>query len=413
MSDHHPAPDDRPTEGRTRGGNGTAPEPVVWKEQLAETRRRLDTVVGNLPGLAYRCRNDAGWTMEYLSDGCKALTGYEPEELIGNRSVAYGDLILPEDRAPVWEGVQAAIDGGRHFQLEYRIRRRDGEVRWVWEQGLAIAGSDADGRGTLALEGIIHDVTKRRVAEKRSRALEAQMRAAQRMETVARVAGRVAHDFNNILMVIRSCAHFLQTRLGPDDRAHKDLGTIEDAVDRGAGLVRQLMAFGRQGEQALEDVDLSGTVYGMEPMLLRVVGKDVALILDLADDMRPLRADNVQLEQVLMNLVVNARDAMPRGGELKVATMNVEVDEGSELHTQAGLKAGHYAVLAVSDTGLGMDEGTRARVFEPFFTTKPINKGTGLGLSTVWGIADESGGHVRVDSAPGKGATFRVYLPNG
>ncbi|HEU5260212.1 MAG TPA: response regulator [Gemmatimonadales bacterium] len=285
-------------------------------------------------------------------------------------------------------------------EVEATWKRRDGSLLSVQLSVRAVRNA---ARHVEYYETFVRDVTEQR-------RLQQQLVQAQKMEAVGRLAGGIAHDFNNLLTVITSYSDLLLEDLGRDDPKRDDVEQVRKAAEGAASLTRQLLAFSRQ--QVLEPrvVDLNVVVGGLRKMLQRVIGEDVEFATTLAPDLRAVRADVGQLEQVLMNLAVNARDAMPTGGKLTIETANVELDtDYTRKHHPAA--AGHFVMLAVSDTGVGMDEATKARIFEPFFTTKGPGKGTGLGLATVYGIVKQSGGFVWVYSEPGHGTSFKIYLP--
>jgi two-component system cell cycle sensor histidine kinase/response regulator CckA len=290
--------------------------------------------------------------------------------------------------------IGSEIEGVIEF-FSRQVRQPDDELlRMVEDIGLKI-GQFGDRART---EGVLRET-------------EAQLRQAQKMEAVGRLAGGVAHDFNNLLTVIRGYSELLLGRLGPHDAMRKDMEEVKKAADRASGLTRQLLAFSRRQFIAAKVVDLNALVANMDGMLRRLIGED---IVELCAELDPvagaIKADPGQIEQVIMNLVVNARDAMPKGGRLTIETRNVTIGTGARLDA-VGVEPGSYVLLAVRDTGHGMDAETRSHLFEPFFTTKEKGKGTGLGLSTVYGIVKQSGGSIVVESAPGRGATFRIYFP--
>jgi len=266
---------------------------------------------------------------------------------------------------------------------------------------LTVARIGSDSRAVLT--GFFRDITERR-------ALEEQLRQSQKLEAIGRLAGGVAHDFNNILMSIMGAADLLLMQLPSGDSAREEATEIKQSVDRGAGLTRQLLAFSRRQATRPRLFALGEIVGGMDRMLRRLIEAEIEFEIISAPDPLMIVADSGQLEQVVMNLVINARDAMPKGGRLTVRVEEVELDEAAAATLAEG-KTGRYARLSVADTGTGIDEQTRAKLFEPFFTTKEQGKGTGLGLSIVYGIVKQSGGYITVTSEPGRGATFLLYFP--
>jgi PAS domain S-box-containing protein len=353
-----------------------------------------------------RATSDAVWDWDLVSDavwwneGVQTLFGYPPEE-IGPDRAWWHDTMHPEDRERVTTDIRAAIDSGTEgWSAEYRFRRADGSYAHVFDRGYVLR--DGDGRAARMI-GAMMDVTQRKQ-------LEEELRQAQKMEAVGRLAGGVAHDFNNLLTVITGRSVMLLGRLKADDPLRRSVEQIQKTADRAAALTRQLLAFSRKQVLQRKNLDLNSTVEEISAMLRRLIGEDIDLLLTLRPDAGRVNADPGQLEQVLMNLAVNARDAMPRGGTLGVETGRVELPP-PPAHRPDALPAGPYAVLRVIDTGVGMDAATQARIFEPFFTTKEPGKGTGLGLSMVHGVVRQHGGEIRVRSVVGGGATFEIYLP--
>jgi two-component system, cell cycle sensor histidine kinase and response regulator CckA len=318
--------------------------------------------------------------------------------------------IHPDDLQTVRQGVAKVHDprGDGKYAGETRVVLSSGEVRWL---SINVQGRSEGGGGERRVVSTIvtsRDVTDTKRAEQRQRDTEDQLRAAQKMEAVGRLAGGVAHDFNNLLSVILSYSEAASMGLATDDPLRADLGEIVRAAERAEGLTAQLMAFSRHQVWRPQSLDIQALVQGIAKMMRRLIGEDIELQISAEGDLYRTRADPGQIEQVLMNLAVNARDAMPDGGRLAIAIANVEIDASRAPALQ--VDPGSYIQLSVSDTGCGMDPVTLARAFDPFFTTKGVGKGTGLGLSTVYGIVRQSGGSVVAESALGAGATFRIYL---
>jgi signal transduction histidine kinase/CheY-like chemotaxis protein len=307
--------------------------------------------------------------------------------------------VHPDDRPRVQATLDAAVSGNADsWTEEYQFLRADGMYAAVLDRGLIVRGSDGQ---PLRMIGCMADLTERRK-------LEDQLRQSQKMEAVGRLAGGVAHDFNNVLTVVKSFSEFLLEDLDKLDPRRSDVEEIAKAADRAAALTRKLLAFSRKQVMRPEALDLNGVVVGMEKMLQRLIGDDVRIETTLDPNLHPVEADPSSIEQVILNLAVNARDAMPDGGTLTIRTTNETLEKTDAAWA---IRPGRYAMLSVTDTGHGMDATTQARVFEPFFTTKPQGQGTGLGLAMVYGIVKQSGGHVWVESKPDQGTTFTVYLP--
>ncbi len=327
------------------------------------------------------------------------ILGYEsPEELITDRTnIATQHYVNPAFRD---ELERMLAEQGIVVGFECEVFRKDGIKIWVEENIRAIR--DESG-ALLYYEGSIEDMTERKM-------LEEQLRQSQKLEAIGQLAGGIAHDFNNLLTAINGYSDLVLRRLQAADPLRHNVEEIKKAGERAAALTRHLLAFSRKQVLQPVAIDLNTIVSDMEKMLRRLIGEDVELRTVLASELGTIKADPGQIEQVILNLAVNARDAMPQGGKLTIETENVYIDEEYATHHVA-VKPGHYVMLAVSDTGTGIDEKTRAHIFEPFFTTKEVGKGTGLGLSTVYGIVKQSGGNIWVYSEVGQGTTFKVYLP--
>ncbi len=648
-------------EGNTDPSELQTHAPAGWESvekrlegALRESQRAMTTLLSNVPGMAYRSRNDPEWTMEFVSQGSLSLTGFPPDHLTGNARISYGSIIHPDDREKVWRNVQSALAERQPFELIYRIVTAGGKTKWVWEQGrgifddggaatalegfvtditehkgvehalreseerfktvfdavragimivdpethiivdanpvavemigaekdqivgsichqfvcpaekgrcpitdlgqtvdnserkllkpggastsilktinsVTLAGkryllesfidiqerkkaeealrqseqryrslfdgipvglfrTSADGRlidvnqtlveilgypsrdallatnvtdtyaspkaraewqvafqregpvgnfeyqlrrydGTLIwveenarvvlneegevlwYEGSMVDISKRKQAEQEMMVLQDQLRQSQKMEAVGQLAGGIAHDFNNLLTVIGGYSELSLLRLRKSDPLREAVEGIQKAANRAADLTRQLLAFSRRQLMEMRVLDLNSLLFDLDKMLHRLIGENIEVKTILAQDLGRVKADPGQIEQAILNLAVNARDAMPSGGKLTLETANVEFDE-SYAGAHAKMPDGRYVMLSVSDTGEGIRPEIRDRIFEPFFTTKEKGKGTGLGLSTVYGIIKQSAGYVWVYSEPGIGTTFKIYLPS-
>jgi PAS domain S-box-containing protein len=378
--------------GRAQG-NLAMLRDISDRRAVFEARSRLAAIVDSTDDAIVA--TDLAGVITSWNRGAERLYGWAADEVVGRPLAAVVPLDQHDDLAAE---LAAIARGERVGQRELTSRRKDG----TWFPFALTVSPLRDAAGQMiGACGIARDLSEKKRTEQK-------LLQAQKMEAVGGLAAGIAHDFNNILSVILSYAGMMLSGLGPGDPLAEDVEEVRKAARRAADLTRQLLAFSRQ--QVLEPriLDLEQTVAGMEKMLRRLVGEDVELALLAAPDLGRVHADPGQIEQVILNLAVNARDAMPRGGKLTIETTNACVERDDDL---AGIGRGRYVRLAVSDTGCGMDEATRQRIFEPFFTTKEKGKGTGLGLATVFGIVRQSGGHIAVDSEPGRGSTFDIYLP--
>lgn len=499
------------------------------EEEIRESRRRYIALLGNLPGMVYRCKNDPQWTMEFASKGCVDLTGYAPEDLVGNRMTSYNDLIHPSFRQEVYDDWQRTLARRGPYEGEYKIVTRSGEEKWVWERGegifddagnvIALEGfiaditarkqaefererlssvveqsaetvviTDVDARiiyvnpaftkstgytleeargknprvlksgrhsadfyrqlwktllsgqawkgefinrrkdGTLYTElasiiplrdasgqvvnyvAVKHDITEERKVQEEKDALQAQLHHSQKMDSMGRLAGGVAHDFNNMLQAILGYAEIALMQVPSDQSLHTDLEEIQRAARRAADLTRQLQVFARKKPMAPQVVDINHAIEGMCSMLKRLIGEHIQLTWTPGADAGRVTMDPGQLDQVVVNLAINARDAMDRSGSIWIETSAIHLSK-SEASQLDEMPEGTYIKLTVRDNGSGIAPNVLENIFEPFFTTKPSGKGTGLGLATVYGIIKQNRGGIHVDTELGKGTTFTLYLP--
>jgi PAS domain S-box-containing protein len=363
----------------------------------ADAENKYRTLVEQVAAISYIAELGIRGQWHYVSPQIEAIIGYSQEEwLAGSR-----DWIqhIPQEDHAVVEAAETASLRGERFQAEYRIVRKDGAVIWVNDTAVVVSGSGSH----PVMEGIIVDITDRKL-------LENQLQQSRRMEAVGRLAGGIAHDFNNLLTIIKGYAELALQRSGIQPEMRADVQQIENAAERASTLIRQLLAFSRRQVLQPKIIDLNAIVLGLDKLLGRLMGEHIEMVTRCGANVGNVKADPAQIEQVVMNLVVNARDAMPKGGRLTVETQNVELDS-TYARDHVSVKPGPYVMLAVSDTGVGMSPETAAHIFEPFFTTKQSGQGTGLGLSTVYGIVKQSGGYIWVYSEPGQGTAFKVYLP--
>jgi PAS domain S-box-containing protein len=365
-----------------------AEERATILESLRTADLRFRSLIENIPLVTYMNSVEEPFSSIYMSPQVEGLLGYTPEEWAARPELAR-DGIHSDDRARVQALAREAREQGIPTRSEFRFVARDGSVVWVLDQTIPVRD---DSGNILCHQGFLLDITE----QKR---LEDQLRQSQKMEAIGQLAGGIAHDFNNMLTAITGYAELLAYSFDEDDSRAADVDQIRKAAAHAAALTRQLLAFSRKQVLLPQRLDVNDVVRDLEGMLARTIGAQVELRTSLSDGLALVETDPDQLAQVVLNMAINGRDAMPSGGVLTISTTAVDSD------------ARPFVSVEISDTGTGMDEETQARVFEPFFTTKDTGKGTGLGLATAYGVVSQSGGRIELDSVLGEGSTFRVLLP--
>lgn len=379
------------------------------EKAMRESEERFRRVIASISDHIYMAIYEGDVTRNarpsqyYISPNVEALVGYTPERFQADWN--FWRSLIHHDDLPLATVKLDQFPEGGNTQIEYRLRRADGELIWVRDsRQLVIETADPGGAKRITVYGVVSDITERKH-------LEDQLYQAQKMEAIGRLAGGISHDFNNLLTVINGYSELILFRYIKDKGPlRQNVEQIKKAGDRAASLTRQLLAFSRKQVLQPEVLNLNSVVSNVDQMLRRLIGEDIELITALASELGQVKADPAQMDQVIMNLAVNARDAMPIGGKLTLETSNVTFDK-QYTRQHVGVEPGDYVMLAISDTGHGMDAATKARIFEPFFTTKDKGRGTGLGLATVYGIINQSGGYIWVYSEPGHGTTFKIHLP--
>ena len=375
------------------------------EEALLDESKRLSEAI--------RAANIGLWDWDLVTDRIKYSTewkqqiGYAVEE-ISDSLEEWKSRIHPDDLKPTLDRIQWELSNTRkQFHIEFRFRHKDCSYRWILAQASVYCAEDGQ---PVRVLGSHIDITDRKHAEEEREKLQAQIAQAQRMEAIGRLAGGVAHDFNNMLSIILGSIELILQDLPADSPLQSDLDVIRNAAERSAVLTRQLLAFARRQTVEPRVLDLNATIESMFKMLARLIGEDIDLQWKPADTLDPVNIDPAQIDQILANLVVNARDAIDGVGNVTIETARVELDEHyCTMHPDC--VQGRYVMLTISDTGCGMNEETLKLIFEPFFTTKKVGKGTGLGMATVFGIVKQNRGHIDIESEPGQGTTTRVYLP--
>jgi len=370
-------------------------------EEIGELNIRYNRLLESVKDYFYTVKIEEGRPVSTKHGlGCIAVTGYSPEEYEADPGLCFS-MIHDEDRDNIRELTEGFVEEKNAFlPFQHRIIHKDGRLRWI--RNTPVPHNDGDGN-LIAYDGLITDITD-------YKKLEEQFHHAQKMEAVGVLAGGIAHDFNNILTAIIGYGEMLQKQLTYDHAARNNVDQIMAASERAANLVHGLLAFSRKQVMNPRPVDLCKIIKNVEKLLSRLLTEDIEMRVSLTEGETIIMADPGQVDQILMNLVTNARDAMPKGGALTIETSIMTMDvEFLKCHGFGAL--GPYVMVSIQDTGAGMDEQTRQRIFEPFYTTKPTGKGTGLGLSIVYGIVKQHGGFIEIQSNIGEGATFRIYFP--
>ncbi|MGA1790272.1 MAG: PAS domain S-box protein [bacterium] len=377
----------------------------IAEEALRESEERFRSFANNFKGILFQA--DLNFKPIFINGAVEAITGYKEADLIAEKPRL--DQIIHKDDLPKIYETSRKLRTVPNYSAErvYRVLCHDGRIRWVEE---IIQNICDESEKPILIQGVIYDITERKETEKALIKSEERFLQAQKMEAIGRLAGGVAHDFNNLLTIITGNSDLLLDELDKDDPKRNDIEEIYKAGERATGLTRQLLAFSRRQMLQPKVLDIDAVVGETEKMLRRLIGEDIELVTILGPALGRVKADPGQVVQIIINLAVNARDAMPKGGRLTIKTENVILDEDM-CKVIPESRPGGFICLAFEDTGVGMDKATLNQIFEPFFSTKGPGEGTGLGLSTVYGIVKQHDGFINVYSEPGQGSTFKVYLP--
>jgi PAS domain S-box-containing protein len=378
---------------------GIAIERDRFKAELHAAETRYRALVERLPAITYIAEFGAEGRWHYVSPQIESILGFSQAEWTGE-PVQWLSRVHSDDQEIALAAEKRFQETGETLKAEYRMFARDGRVLWFRDEAVTL---DAPDSRVPLMQGVLYDITEHK-------RLEEQFRQAQKMEAVGQLAGGVAHDFNNLLMLIQAHNERIQSRVSPGDAGYADALEIQKAVSRAAALTGQLLAFSRKQLLQLKVMDLEPVLAEVGRMLSRLLEENIQLRIETDEDLATVKIDQGQIEQALLNLAVNARDAMPMGGTLTLSAHNVTLEK-SKVWTDGSLPPGKYVKLTIRDTGCGMSADVRAHIFEPFFTTKPSDKGTGLGLSMVYGVIKQSGGSILVSSEVGRGSSFEIYLP--
>jgi PAS domain S-box-containing protein len=377
------------------------------ERELINRERELSNLLKNLPGMVYRCRNDKEWTMFFVSQGSFDLTGYKPEELMDGGAVSWNGLVHPDDREKVWIEGQVAISRRESYYLDYRIIAKDSSVKYVFEKGLGVYDENGE---LLFLEGFIFDITKQKEAESILRENEIKEKEIEKARALGQMAGGIAHDLNNRLMGIGSYTSLIDLKI-QDPGIKKYTDGIQESIRKSTELIENLLIFARQSDLITDIFSIHNM---LREMALKVQNEFSGVIMVnsiFSAENDKVRGDYKQIYKAVLNMVSNAKDAMPEGGVITVSTENKTIDNSNLLDLAEGDTKKVFVVIKISDTGMGIEKDNLSRIFDPFYTTKPVGSGKGLSLSAVYGTIQAHKGAITVDSVPGKGTSFSIYLP--
>ncbi len=377
------------------------------ERELIEREREISTLLGNLPGMAYRSINTHEFTMLFASEGCVDLTGYTHEELTGNNSINWGELIHHEDREMVWNSIQQAVGSRENFNINYRLIAKDSSVKYVWDKGLGVFNDRGD---LMFLEGFVLDVTKEKEAEIILRDFERREMEMEKARAVGQLAGGIAHDLNNKLMAIGSSASLLELKIR-DEEIKKYTGRIQEGIKQSAELIDNLLTFARQSNTVMD-------IFSIHSMILKLLASfesgqypGIRFINESGALHEMIKGDSRQIEKSVSGIISNAIEAMPDGGEVIIRTENLPIEKTPLYNAAAANGSRETILIRISDSGVGIENENLSRIFDPFYTTKPVGKGSGLGLSAVYGAIQANRGIITVESSPERGTTFMIFLP--
>jgi PAS domain S-box-containing protein len=377
------------------------------EEELVERERELATLLGNLPGMAYRCINDRVWTMIFVSQGSLELSGYDPEELTGSAGICWNDVIHPDDRDRVWVEVQESLDMGESFHVDYRILTRDMKVKHVWEKGLGVFD---DNKNLLFIEGFILDITKQKEAEAVLREHAIKDNEIEKARALGQMAGGIAHDLNNRLMGIGSYTSLIDLK-AKDINIKKYTEGIQESIVKSTELIENLLIFARQSDVMSDLLSIQNMIREISFKTLEEFPESIRVSWSFNALSDNVKGDYKQLYKAVYDIILNSKDAMPHGGEIIISTENKVIDNRLLSDLNKGEMDKLFIVIKISDSGSGIDKDNLNRIFDPFYTTKPVGKGRGLSLSAVYGTIQAHNGAITVDSTPGAGTSFSIYLP--